>query len=89
MIDIAAKRVPSDNNQVKPEQIRDKVRFVPYPEGVIEENYEDEVPEPVEEGAEPILKKVKYESNVNFNALMYLKVPQREQEEEIALEINS
>jgi len=90
MIDIATKRVPSDNTQVKPEQIRDKVRFVPYPEGVIEDNYEDEVPKAGgEEGAEPIMEKVKYESNVDFKAMMFLKVPQREQEEEIPIELNS
>merc|ERR1719272_1985879 len=88
MIDIAAKRVPSDNTQVKPEQIRDKVRFVPYPDGVVEETYFDEVPRSGEDGGEPVLEKVKYEGNVNFTALMYLKVPQREQEEEIPIELS-
>jgi hypothetical protein len=28
-----------------------------------------------EEGAEPILEKVKYECNVEFKAMMFLKVP--------------
>jgi hypothetical protein len=34
------------------------------------------------------LEKVKYESNVDFKAMMYLKVPQREQEEEIPIELS-
>lgn len=89
MIDIAAKRTPPESS-VKSDQIRDKVRFVPYPEGVVEEDYEDEVPKAGgEEGAEPIMEKVKYEKNVEFKAMMFLKVPQREQEEEIPMEVNS
>ena len=60
MIDIAAKRTPPESS-VKSDQIRDKVRFVPYPEGVVEEDYEDEVPKAGgEEGAEPIMEKVKF-----------------------------
>jgi hypothetical protein len=87
MIDIASKRVPSDNTQVKPEQIRDKVRFVPYPDGVVEDTYEDIIVKHAEaEDGEETTEKVKIEANVDFKALMYLKVPQREQEEEIPME---
>lgn len=34
------------------------------------------------------MEKKKVESNVDFKCLMYLKVPQREQEEEIPLELS-
>ena len=88
MIDIAAKRVPSDNTSVKPDQIRDKVRFVPYPDGVVEETYFDEVPNKNEDGGEPVLERVKFECNVDFKALMYLMIPQREVEEEIPIELS-
>ena len=43
LIDIAAKRVPTENNNVKADQIRDKVRFIPTPEGIVEEEYTEEV----------------------------------------------
>jgi hypothetical protein len=34
------------------------------------------------------MEKVKYASNVDFKAMMYLKIPQREQEEEIPIELS-
>ena len=53
-IDIAAKRVPTDNNPVKADQIRDKVRFVPHPEGIVEEDYSEDITTKNEDGTETV-----------------------------------
>lgn len=79
---------------MKADQIRDKVRFVPFPENVIEEDYEDVIKKEGEEDEEPPAdgeeekpkETQKFTANVDFKALVYNKVPQREQEEEIPIE---
>lgn len=86
LLDIASKRVPTENINVKAETVQHKVRFVPLPEGIIEEPYEEKFQMPGVDGGEATNEVKKHKANVKFSSVLLLKVQQREEEEEVPIE---
>lgn len=66
LINIIAKRVPVDNTSVKIDHIHHKVRFVPLPEGIIEEDYEETIVIPGEEGEEARTETIQHTKNTSY-----------------------
>ena len=87
LINIIAKRVPVDNTSVKIDHIHHKVKFVPLPEGIIEEDYEETIVIPGEEGEEARTETIQHTKNTNYQAFIYVKIQQYEEEEEVPVEI--
>ena len=89
MIDILAKRVPQDKVSVKIDSIQSKVRLVPLPEDVINEDYTETIKVPNEDGSTPRKENVKRSANVSHHAILYIKVGQYEEEEEVPIDVTS
>lgn len=88
LIDILTKRVPVDAPNVKLDQIVSKIALIDIPEGVYTEDYTETVKQPpAEEGGEEIEEQVQRTKNTDEKAVIVMKVPQVEEEEEINLEV--
>lgn len=88
VIDILTKRVSVEAPNVKIDQIHGKITLVDIPEGVCTEDYTETIKKPpAEEGGEEIEEKVEHKKNTDEKAVIVLKVPQVEEEEEIQLEV--
>jgi len=79
LIDILAKKIPIENVNVKIDAIHHKVKLVTLPEGQVEEDYEEIIEKEAEDGTKKT-ETVKVAKNVDFQALVYMKVPQHEVE---------
>jgi len=62
---------------------------VPLPEDVINEDFTETVKVPNEDGSTPRKESVKRTANVNHHAILYIKVGQFEEEEEVPIDITS
>ena len=80
IVDIMTKRIVIESPNVKVDQIIDKLVLIDIPQGV---NYFDWTEQPAEEGGEPI----EHKRNTDEKAVIIMKVPQDEEEEEIKLEV--
>lgn len=88
LIDILAKKVPTDNVTVKIDQIHHKVKFVTMPDDVVEEDFEQKITEEAKEGEEQKEPQVIHrKKNINDVAVLLLKPGQVQEEEEVKLEI--
>lgn len=86
IIDILTKRVPVEVPNVKVDQIHSKIALIDIPEGIYTENYTEVIKKPpAEEGGEEIEEKIEHTKNTEEMAVIVLKVPQVEEEEEIIL----
>ena len=81
LIDILAKRIPVENVHVKIDSIHHKVRLVTLAEGMVEEDYEEIIEKVAEDGTKTT-ETIKHAKNVDFQALILMKVPQHEVEVE-------
>ena len=79
LIDIMAHKQVTESTHVKMEIVQNKVKFVPLPDDIVEEAYEEEIDGEV----------IKQDRNTEHNALLYIKVGQYEVEEEIPIEVTS
>ena len=89
MIEILAKRVPSDKATVKIDAIHSKVKLVPLPEDIINEDFKEEIKIPNEDGSTPRKETVQKKANVSHQAILYIKVGQYEEEEEVTIDVIS
>ena len=104
IIDIMTKRVTIDQPSVKVDQIINKLVLIDIPEGINHESSVEKVMQPVQasgegaeegsqppaEGQEPAMQEVeiKKEKNTDEKAVIIIKVPQIEEEEEIKVEVS-
>ena len=88
LIDILTKRVPVEAPGVKLDNIVSKIVLIDIPEGVYTEDYTETIKKPpAEEGGEEIEEQVERKKNTDEKAVILIKVPQIEEEEEINLEV--
>lgn len=80
--DFLAKRVPVDAPGVKIDSLAGKIVLVEIPEGIYTEDYTETIMKEQAEG-EPIEEKIARKKNTDEKAVLLLKVPQDEEEEEI------
>ena len=85
LADIAAKRVPVDTPNVKIDAVHGKVAFVEIPEGYELEDRTEKQEQSDGEGGK-VEKEVKIPRNTDERAVILLKVPQVEEEEEVEIE---
>lgn len=80
IVDILSKRVPIEGVGVKVDQIINKIRLVPIPDDVHEQDKKIEVEQTAEDGT---VTKVEEEvkRNTGEKALVYITIPQIEEEE--------
>ena len=80
VVDILSRRVPIEGVGVKVDQIINKIKLVPVPEDVVEEDKKIEVEKTLEDGTvQKVQEEVK--RNTNEKALVYITIPQIEEEE--------
>lgn len=84
MIDILSKRVPIENVSVKVEQIIGKIRLVEVPDHLVLQDCTETVT--VEKDGVKVEEKVEKKRNTNERALLLVKVPQFEDEEEVKVD---
>lgn len=85
-VDVLARRVPTENVNVKVGEITSRIVLLPMPEDLYHEDYEEVIMHENEDGTERE-EKLSYKKNTNECALVVLKVPQYEQQEEIPIEV--
>lgn len=80
IVDILSRRVPIEGVGVKVDQIINKIRLVPVPDDIVEEDKTVEVEKTLEDGTvEKVQEQIK--RNTNEKALVYITIPQVEEEE--------
>lgn len=88
MADIISKRVPMEAPNVKVDAIMGKIALIDIPEGIYTEDFTETIKKPpAEEGGEEIVETFERKKNTDEMAVLVLKVPQVEEEEEIKLEV--
>lgn len=87
MIDILAKRVPIENVNVKVDQIFGKVKLIDMPEGLYHEDTVETVTKENEDGTKTE-EKVEHKQNTDETAVIVIRVPQIEKEEEIQIQVS-
>lgn len=88
LIDIATKRVSIDKPSVKIDQIAPKVVLVDLPEGINVDDWSETVKKPpAEEGGQEVEEVIEHKKNTNEQAVIILKVPQVEEEQEVPAEV--
>lgn len=86
IIDIVSNRFPVENNNTKFEQVKNKIRLLPIPDEVVDEDYSDKVAVEQEDGT--VKEELKqFKKNTNEHGLILINVPQIEQTDEIPIEV--
>lgn len=89
IIDVLAKRPISDKAGVKVEQIHNKVALVPIPEGILDEDFEEEKSIPNEDGSTPRKEKQMRKANTKHNSIIYIQIPQTEEPVEVPIDVTN
>ena len=87
LVDILAKRVPVENVAVKVDQINGKVKLIEMPEGLYHEDTVEIITKENEDGTKTE-EKVEHKQNTEEAAVIVLRVPQIEKEEEIQIQVS-
>lgn len=86
VVDILSRRVPIEGVGVKVDQIINKIRLVPVPEDIVEQDKVVVTEKTLEDGTVQ-KEEVEHKRNTGEKALVYITIPQVEEEEQINIEV--